>query len=156
MKAVRCFFLLCFLVALSGCFKVGRLPATTQGGPGYDDPKSAILVPRGSQTQILMVNNQPVRSDALDKLANLVLQPLLMYLEPQVYLNQGTNVVLVRAEEVTKTDFGSFTRTTTTWRDYTVQVEAKVGERYEAIADLDRGATIVHATKEQGTKVARR
>jgi hypothetical protein len=103
-----------------------------------------------------MVNNQPVRSDVLDKLANLVLQPLLMYLEPQVYLKQGTNVVMVRAEEVTKTDFGSFTRTTTTWRDYTVRVEAKIGERYEAVADLDRGATIVNATAERSTRVAQR
>ena len=40
------------VVSLAGCFRVGRLPGTTNSGPHFDNPKSAILVPGDAETFI--------------------------------------------------------------------------------------------------------
>jgi hypothetical protein len=156
MRKAPALFTLLLVISTTGCFRVGRLHATTNGGPGYDDPKSAILVPVGAQTEILAVNNELVRSDFVDRLANLALQPLLMYLEPRVYIKPGKNKVLIRAKEETTTDFGTFTRTTITWRDYTISVNAKAGETYHARADLDDGAKIALRSTDTRVQTAAR
>jgi hypothetical protein len=156
MRKLSTLFALFLVISTTGCFRVGRLPATTPSGPGYDDAKAAIVIPVGAQTEILAVNNESVRIDPLDKVANLLLQPFLMYLEPRVYLKAGVNQLLVRAKEQTTTDFGTFTRTTIRWRDYSINVDAKVGQTYQARADLDRGAQVVLQSSDHRTQTARR
>jgi hypothetical protein len=135
-------FILGLLVFLSGCFRVGRMPIVTESGPGYDNPKSAILVPIGSQTQVLSVNRESARPETLDWLANLSLTPFLMYLEPQISVKPGKNVLGVRALDEQTTNYGSYSVKTTTWRDYTLEVDVKPGQRYYVTADLDSGVSI--------------
>ncbi len=137
------------ILLFSGCFRVGRMPITTTSGPHYDNPQSAILVPKGSQTRILSVNNEVADAEALDKLANLTLFPFLMYLEPQVSLKPGPNEIGVRALDESTTDYGSYSVTTTKWRDYTITVDAKVGQRYIVVADLSSGAEIRADTEDK-------
>lgn len=135
--------LILMLTMLTGCFKVGRMPFTTQNGPTYENTKSAILIPKGSQTQILMVNNETVKSDFVDRLANLSLKPLLMYLEPQVFVKPGETYVTVRAVTQDETNYGTTTVTTTTWKDYRVSKVLRSGKKYSVTADLYSGAQIL-------------
>lgn len=130
------------LMALPGCFRVGRLPATTAHGPSYEDPNSAIVIPRGSGTSVLSVNGEAVHTDFLDRLANLSLNLLLMYLEPQVYIKPGSNVLGVRGSESNTTSYGTYRVTTTRWRNFVMNVQANVGDRFLVQADVDRGTTI--------------
>ena len=136
-------FFFSILLLLSGCYRVGRMPITTQSGPHYEDTKSAILVPSGSQTEILTVNNENINRDLLDSLANLTLMPFLMYLEPQVSVRPGRNILGLRALEKTEEYYGRTTITTTRWRDYTLEVDVKEGQRYFFTADLNSGASIM-------------
>lgn len=127
----------------------------TSSGPHYDNPKSAILVPLGSQTQILSVNNEVAEPEFLDKLANLSLMPFLMYLEQQVSVKPGKNVLGLRALEETSEYYGSYTLKTTRWRDYTLEIDVKPGRRYFVTADLNAGASI-RPDLNEGNKIASR
>lgn len=141
MHSKRAFSLL-FLLLLAGCFRVGRLPVTTASGPGYDDPNSAVLIPKGSETYILAVNGEAVHSDFLDRLANLSLNLLLMYLEPQVYVKPGENALSLRGLNSSSVNYGTVKVTTTRWRDYLVRLNAAAGKRYLVRADVDSGTSI--------------
>ena len=141
-----------FLLALSGCFRVGRLPATTASGPSYDDSNSAIVVPKGDGCSVLSVNGESVQTDLGDRLANFSLNFLLMYLEPQVYVKPGQNLLSVRGSNSSSVNYGDTKVTTTRWRDYALRLNAAVGKRYLVHADVDSGTSIALDTSE--TKAA--
>jgi hypothetical protein len=95
----------------------------------------------------MMVNNEPVEAEFLDKMANLSLKPLLMYLEPQVFVQPGKSNIMLRALRQDSVNYGSTTVTTTTWKDYRLNANLESGKRYNVVADLYSGAKIVEAAE---------
>ena len=115
---------------------------TTASGPSYEDPRSAIVVPTGSETYVTSVNGEAVHTDFFDRLANLSLNIFLMYLEPQVFVRPGNNVLGLRGSSSNSVNYGYYTVKTTRWRDYLSSLNAEAGKRYRVQAWVDKEPVI--------------